>query len=146
MEEIFNNKELVFSIVSGRASTAINRRLHRNFRANDIALTPEQWLVLQYLSLKDGISQQELANITYKDQPSITRLLDNLEKHSLIARLADRMDKRSNLIHITKAGQIIHHKARVIVLQTMQKALNGIAEDEIHAGEKTLKKIFKNLE
>jgi DNA-binding MarR family transcriptional regulator len=146
MEELFNDKELVFGIVSGRVSTAINRRLYRDFRNNDIALTPEQWMVLQFLSLKDGISQQELATITYKDRPGITRMLDNLEKHALIARLADKSDKRSNLIHITKAGLALHQKAKGIVLQTMQDALVGISEEEIHAGEKILKKIFKNIE
>lgn len=146
MEDLFNDKELVFGVVSGRASTAINRRLYRDFRAHDIALTPEQWVVLQFLSIKDGISQQELANVTYKDKPSITRLLDNLEKHSLIARLSDKMDKRSNLIHLTKAGEILHQKAKDIVLQTMQVALNNISEEEIRKGEKILKKIFKNLE
>lgn len=146
MEELFSDKELVFGIVSGRVSTAINRRLYRDFRNNGIALTPEQWMVLQFLSLKDGISQQELANITYKDRPGITRMLDNLEKHTLIARLADKTDKRSNLIHITKAGVTVHQKAKHIVLQTMQDALIGITEEEVHAGEKILKKIFKNLE
>jgi len=109
-------------------------------------LTPEQWMVLQFLSLKDGISQQELATITYKDRPGITRMLDNLEKTSLIARLADKSDKRSNLIHLTKAGLSVHQKAKSIVLKTMQDALVGISETEIKAGEIILKKIFKNLE
>lgn len=146
MEELFSDKELVFGIVSGRVSTAINRRLYRDFRSKEIALTPEQWMVLQFLSLKDGISQQELATITFKDRPGITRMLDNLEKHSLIARLADKEDKRSNLIYITKAGLVLHQKAKNIVLQTMRDALVGISEEEIKAGEKILKKIFKNLE
>lgn len=146
MQELFSDKELVFGIISGRVSTALNRRLYRDFRNNGIALTPEQWMVLQFLSLKDGISQQELATITYKDRPGITRMLDNLEKTSLIARLADKSDKRSNLIHITKAGLSVHQKAKSIVLQTMQDALVGISEKEIKAGEIILKKIFKNLE
>jgi DNA-binding MarR family transcriptional regulator len=146
MDELFSDKELVFGIVSGRVSTAINRRLYRDFRNNNISLTPEQWMVLQFLSLKDGISQQELANITYKDRPGITRMLDNLEKHALIARLADKSDKRSNKIYLTKAGATVHLQARNIVLQTMQDALVDISEEEIRAGEKILKKIFRNLE
>jgi DNA-binding MarR family transcriptional regulator len=146
MDELFSDKELVFGIVSGRVSTAINRRLYRDFRNNNISLTPEQWMVLQFLSLKDGISQQELANITYKDRPGITRMLDNLEKHALIARLADKSDKRSNKIFLTKAGATVHLQARNIVLQTMQDALVDISEEEIRAGEKILKKIFRNLE
>lgn len=145
-DELINDKELVFSVVSGRVSTAINRRLYRDFNGHDIALTPEQWMVLHFLSLKDGISQQELAKITYKDKPGITRMLDNLEKNALIARLADKSDKRSNLIFITKAGIAVHHQAKSLVLQTMQDALIGISEEELRMGEVILKKIFRNLE
>ncbi|MDP4277147.1 MAG: MarR family transcriptional regulator [Bacteroidota bacterium] len=144
-ELLLNDKELLFGVISGKVSTAINRKLYHDFRANDITLTPEQWVVLQSLAFKDGITQQELATFTFKDKPSITRLLDNLEKHSLIARLADKLDKRSNLIHITKAGIAMHQRAKAIVLNSMKEALNGLSEEDIRTGEHLLKKIFKNL-
>jgi len=145
MEEIILDKEVVFGVLSGKASTAISRRLYRDFRAASLALTPEQWTILLSLSYKDGITQQELANTTFKDKPSITRLLDNLQKQSLIVRLAEKSDKRINLIHITKAGSILNEKARVIATQTMKDALQGITEEEVRIGEGILKKIFKNL-
>lgn len=146
MKEYFTDKEVIFGVVSGRASTAINRRLYRDFRTNGLPITPEQWIILMFLSLGDGISQQELANITFKDRPSITRLLDNMEKRSLIARLADKTDKRSNLVYITKIGTSVNQKAKEIALSTMKIALNGITEEELRFGEQILKKIFKNLE
>jgi len=146
MDEINIDREVLFSVLNGRATTAINRRFYRIFRAHGIAITPEQWVVLLYLSFKDGITQNELAISTYKDKPSITRLLDNLEKRSLIARLADKKDKRNNMIYITKAGMAIHRKAKEIALQIMKKALQGLTEEEVRIGESLLKKIFKNLE
>lgn len=146
MEQVFKDRDLVFNIATGKASTAINRKIIRDFKSNAIALTPEQWLVLQFLSYKDGISQQALANAMFKDKPSITRLLDNLEKNSLIARLADKVDKRNNLIHITKSGSVIHQKAKEIVLKSLKTALQGISEEEIRIGEKILRKILSNLE
>jgi len=146
MEDLFKDKEVLFGVISGRVSTAINRRLFRDFRVNELAITPEQWIILSFLSIKDGITQQELGNISFKDRPSITRLLDNMEKQSLVARLADKTDKRSNLIYITKLGLNTHQKAREIALQTMKSALNGITEEEVKIGQQILKKIFKNLE
>lgn len=145
-ELLLMDREVLFSILSGRASTAINRRFYKDFRSNDISITPEQWLILLFLSFKDGITQQELAIKTFKGKPSVTRLLDNLEKQSLIARLSDKLDKRSNLIYITKAGWAIHQKAREIALEIMKCALMGITEEEAKMGENLLKKIFKNLE
>jgi len=146
MDQYLPDKELVFGVVSGKASRAINRRLYRSFRTNGINLTPEQWMVLQYLSYNDGISQQELARITYKDKPGITRMLRIMERELLISRLSDDSDKRSNKIVITKKGMDMHQSARVFVLQTMQDALNGLSEEEIRIGERILKKIFDNLE
>jgi len=146
MDELFKDKEVLFGVLSGRASTAINRRLYRDFRANNLAITPEQWTILLFLSFEDGINQQELANITFKDRPSITRLLDKLEKAALIVRLADKTDKRTNLVYITKTGLSTAQKARTIALDTMKIALNGITEEEVKFGEQILKKIFKNLE
>lgn len=145
-ELLLMDKEVLFSILSGRASTAINRRFYKDFRSNNISITPEQWVILLFLSFKDGITQQELAVKTFKDKPSVTRLLDNLEKQSLIARLADKFDRRSNLIFITKGGLAIHQKAKDIALGIMRSALFGISEEEAKIGENLLKKIFKNLE
>lgn len=146
MDQYLPDKELVFGVVSGRVSTAISRRLYRSFRANNINLTPEQWMVLQYLSYKDGITQQELARITFKDKPGITRMLSIMEREMLISRLSDESDKRSNRIKITKVGLDLQQQARIYVLQTMQDALKGLSEEEIRIGEKILKKIFCNLE
>ena len=80
MIEQFNfDIQLIFAILNGKVSAAINRKLSRNFRLNDMEITPEQWTVLLYLWEKDGVTQQELCNATFKDKPSMTRLIDNME-------------------------------------------------------------------
>lgn len=146
MQNVFLDKELVFGVMSGRASTAINRKIYRSFYTNNIPLTPEQWMVLQYLSLKDGISQRELAEIAFRDKTGITRMLDILERNGLIARLSDRSDKRRNRIYLTKAGQGIHQNAKQFVYEAMLTAVDGLTEEEVRIGEKILRRVFDNLE
>lgn len=51
---------------------------------------------------KDGVTQQELCNATFKDKPSMTRLIDNMERQHLVVRISDKKDRRTNLIHLTK--------------------------------------------
>lgn len=145
MEELLIDKEVVFGMLSGQTTTAINRRLFRDFRTAELNLTPEQFTILLSLFYKDGITQQELANSTFKDKTGITRLLDNLQKQSLIERKVDEVDRRINQIYLTQVGRELLLKAREIALLTMQDALQGLNEDEIRAGEAVLKKIFKNL-
>lgn len=102
--------QLIFAILNGKVSAAINRKLSRNFRLNGIEITPEQWTVLLFLWEKDGVAQQELCNITFKDKPSITRLINNMEKQNLVVRKPNIKDKRTNLIHLTETGKKLKEK------------------------------------
>jgi DNA-binding MarR family transcriptional regulator len=74
----FKKGEL-YSFMTGKASTAIARRLQKNMKQGGIEITVEQWSVLYHLWKSDGLSQQDLCNATFRDKPSITRLVDNLE-------------------------------------------------------------------
>ena len=91
MIEQFNfDIQLIFAILNGKVSAAINRKLSRNFRQNGMEITPEQWTVLLFLWEKDGVTQQELCNATFKDKPSMTRLIDNMERQHLVVRISDK--------------------------------------------------------
>ena len=118
--------QLIFAILNGKVSTAINRKLTRNFRQNGIEISPEQWTILLSLWEKDGVTQQDLCNATFKDKPSMTRLIDNMERQHLVVRISDRRDRRINLIHLTKTGRELEDKAFIIANKTMKEALEGI--------------------
>ena len=78
----FKKGEL-YSFITGKASTAVARRLQKNFKESAIDITIEQWSVLYHLWKEDGRTQQQLCDATFRDKPSITRLVDNLEKSKL---------------------------------------------------------------
>ncbi len=82
-----------------------------NFRQNGLEISPEQWTVLIFLWEKDGVTQQELCNATFKDKPSMTRLIDNMERQHLVVRISDKKDRRTNLIHLTTDGKELEEKA-----------------------------------
>ncbi len=112
MIEQFNfDIRLIFAILNGKVSAAINRKLYRNFRQNGLEISPEQWTVLIFLWEKDGVTQQELCNATFKDKPSMTRLIDNMERQHLVVRISDKKDRRTNLIHLTKDGKELEEKS-----------------------------------
>ncbi len=147
MIEQFNfDIQLIFAIFNGKVSAAINRKLHRNFRQNGVEITPEQWTVLLYLWKQDGVTQQELCNATFKDKPSMTRLIDNMERQHLVVRISDKADRRTNLIHLTKTGKELEERAYVIADQTLQEALKGITLDELSVSQEVLRKIFDNMQ
>ena len=135
---------LIFAILNGKVSAAINRKLYRNFRQNDLEITPEQWTVLLFLWEKDGVTQQELCNATYKDKPSMTRLIDNMERMHLVVRISDKSDRRINLIHLTKTGKELEEKARYVANRTLKEALYGLTTEELRISQNVLRKIFTN--
>ncbi len=145
MIEQFNfDIQLIFAILNGKVSAAINRKLYRNFRRNDLEISPEQWIVLIFLWEKDGVTQQELCNATFKDKPSMTRLIDNMEKQHLVVRISDKKDRRTNLIHLTKTGHEIEEKTRTIAALTLKEALYGINLKDLEVSQEVLRKIFYN--
>lgn len=145
MAEQFNfDIQLIFAILNGKVSAAINRKLFRNFRQADIDISPEQWTVLIFLWEKDGVTQQELCNATFKDKPSMTRLIDNLESKHLVVRISDKKDRRTNLIHLTKGGRELEERARKVAHQTLREALINISIQELEVSQEVLRKIFHN--
>ena len=137
---------LIFAVLNGRVSAAINRRLVTDFKEEGIDITPEQLTVLSLLWKQDRVTQQELCNITFKDKPNMTRLIDSLEEKGLAKRTLDESDKRNNLIVLTPEGKAIEEKAFLVANATMRKALVNVSAHELAVGQNLLKKIFNNMQ
>jgi len=140
------HKDEVFTILNGKISNAINRTFLRAFVREGIEITTEQWSVLACLWQEDKVTQQSLCALTSKDKPSITRLIDKLEKRGLVERIADVSDRRINLIHLTRKGAQMEAKATEIVQQIAERTLMDITEEELMMSRVVLKKIMANLE
>ncbi|MDR3653087.1 MAG: MarR family transcriptional regulator [Paludibacter sp.] len=135
----------IFNILVGKISTAINRTFLRAFANEGMEITTEQWSVMACLWEKDKVTQQALCDITAKDKPSMTRLIDKLEKRNLVTRVSDHNDRRINLIHLTDTGASLQRKATEIVQMVATKTLNNITEEELNTSRIVLKKIMANL-
>jgi DNA-binding MarR family transcriptional regulator len=140
----FRRGELYF-VITGVASTALARRLQRYFREHGLNLTVEQWSVLVHLWKQDGVSQQELCNKTYRDKPSITRLVDNLEREGLVARVASQEDRRINLIYLTKQGKDLRDLTMQLAHQTLLDGLEGVPAEDIEVTRRVLTRVYENL-
>ncbi|MGZ5219948.1 MAG: MarR family winged helix-turn-helix transcriptional regulator [Chitinophagaceae bacterium] len=140
----FKKGEL-YSFVTGKASTAIARRLQKKFNNAGLNITIEQWSVLYHLWKEDGRSQQQLCNATFRDKPSITRLVDNLEKLNLVKRVASENDRRINLIYLTKNAQKLEVETMQIADETLNEALKTVPADRIDVCKEVLQIVYDNL-
>jgi DNA-binding MarR family transcriptional regulator len=140
----FKRGEL-YSFMTGVASTAIARRLQKNFKQEGIEITIEQWSVLYHLWKKDGMSQQELCNASFRDKPSITRLVDNLEKLKLVKRVSSSTDRRMNMITLTDAAKKLQERTMGIASNTLNEALEGVSATDIERAKLVLQQVYDNL-
>ena len=140
----FKRGEL-YSFITGVASTAIARRLQKNFKQHGIDITIEQWSVLYHLWKQDGLSQQELCSATFRDKPSITRLVDNLEKQKLVKRVASLEDRRINLIYLSETAAALRDQPREMPKQTFNEALTAVSAKEIELCKSVLQRVYDNL-
>ncbi len=140
----FKKGEL-YSFITGKASTAIARRLQKKLNKAGLNITIEQWSVLYHLWKKEGISQQELCNATFRDKPSITRLVDNLEKLNLVKRVASENDRRINLIYLTRQAQKLQEETMLLAEETLNEALETVPTDKVDVCKEVLQLVYDNL-
>ncbi len=140
----FKKGEL-YSFITGKASTAIARCLQKKFNTAGLNLTIEQWSVLYHLWKKDGISQQELCNATFRDKPSITRLVDNLEKLNLVKRVPSEKDRRINLIVLTRQAQKLQEDSMLLAEETLNEALASVPPEKVDVCKEVLQVVYDNL-
>lgn len=140
----FKKSEL-YSFITGKATTAIARRLQKNFKLHNIDITIEQWSVLYHLWKEEGISQQQLCEMTFRDKPSITRLVDNLEKINLVKRVASVEDRRINMIYLTNEAKQLQEKTMEVATLTLNEALEGVTNGQVEIAKEVLQKVYDNL-
>lgn len=140
----FKKGEL-YSFITGKASTAIARRLQKKFNTAGLNLTIEQWSVLYHLWKEDGKSQQELCNSTFRDKPSITRLVDNLEKLKLVKRVSSAEDRRINKIYLTPEALTLQERTMQLAEETLNEALQSVPSAQIEVCKAVLQVVYDNL-
>jgi len=91
------------------------------------------------------LSQQEIGELTFKDAPTITRMIDLLVQKELIQRNEDENDRRKFSISLTKNGINTFKLVEPIVQEIRSAAYVDISDDELDIIDITMKKIFNNL-
>jgi DNA-binding MarR family transcriptional regulator len=117
--------------------------LNSQLEAFDISA--EQWQVLLKLSEQNNINQKILSQLVNKDQPTLTRMLDILERKSLIERHPSKKDRRSFNVQLTDKGFTLTEKLIPYIEDIFKKILNGISEKDLNIYLNVLTKIDENI-
>lgn len=124
------------------------KKLYRQlFRKLEVELSPDEYVMLDTISINDGICQRDLAKLVLKDRANTGRILDNLETKGLIKRYVDT--KNNRLVKKTAITEFGIKKLNNIN-NTIKTYINGtvrrISAEEVDKVKNVLKKFRMNLE
>ncbi|HRE77910.1 MAG TPA: MarR family transcriptional regulator [Flavobacterium sp.] len=116
----------------------------KRLKENGLKITIDQWLVLKTINENPDIAQNELADMVFKDNASVTRIIELLVKSDYLERKKDQNDRRKSVLKITKLGSKTIEKVYQVVQENRQIALTGINQAELEIVDRVLKKISQN--
>ena len=123
----------------------LKKYLAEVFKKNNVNLTAEQYLVMDTLWNEGTLTQQAISFIIQKDKNSVTQFIDNLEKKGLVTRSVAKEDRRVNNIVVTAEGMALKDSTKQLAIDTMEKAIDGIGEQDLQTFVTVLKKICSNI-
>jgi homoprotocatechuate degradation regulator HpaR len=123
-------------VLLARARAAVAGRFRKVLRQH--GMTVEQWRILLALTTGDFIEARRLAQRTDLLQPSLSRILKDLQRRDLLLRVPDRLDARRVLVIITPAG-------RQLVNDTKGDTREVFAEINALFGKKETEALRKEL-
>jgi DNA-binding MarR family transcriptional regulator len=99
--------------------------------AGSLGLSWTRVLALRRLAVGPQ-TQRELADRLSTDQPYVTLMVDDLEKHGLVQRKPHPTDRRAKLVELTASGRAAAARANAI-LDELPAELHGVPDADLEA-------------
>lgn len=127
----------------------LNRMMddHCNKDMEDIGLTGRQFDVIQYLAMReqDRVKQVMIEKDFKLTNPTVSGILNRMEKNGFIRRIPDEEDKRCNYIELTPKALETRSLARSRGRAMERQFFSGISEEEGRFFYSILKKLCDNI-
>ena len=115
------------------------------FREKNFDITPEQFVVIQVLMHRDGLYQRQLSEITLKDRPNITRIINILEKNGYVNRVADKNKRKVFKIYLTDKARNLFPALAQVAKDYRKTMTDGIDKNDLETCMSVLNKVLDNL-
>jgi DNA-binding MarR family transcriptional regulator len=135
-----------YSFLLDRTARKVKQYAQQQFKTGDFDVTVDQWLVLKNLSENEHMSQTELANLVFKDHPTLTRIIDILCKKGWVERVTHPQDRRSFQLHLTEQGISKVILLRPKIFEIREKAWENLSDQDFEEFKRILNTIYSNLD
>lgn len=121
-----------------------NQFAQKNVRKAGYDITIDQWLILKSVSENPDITQNDIGKIVFKDNASITRIIQLLVKGDYLIRKPHKNDRRRTQLILTKTGEKITREVNEIAYKNRTAALKGVDSKLLDEMKATLEAIIAN--
>jgi DNA-binding MarR family transcriptional regulator len=135
-----------YSFLLDRTARKVKQYAQHQFKNGEFDVTVDQWLVLKNLSENELLSQTELANLVFKDHPTLTRIIDLLCKKGYVDRVPHPQDRRSFQLHLTENGLAKVSELKPKILEIREKAWENLTTKDFEEFKRILDTIYQNLD
>lgn len=116
------------------------------FKKAGVDLTTEQWVLMDSLYKQNGLAQSELAAGSFKDAPTVSRIIDLLCKKGFTERQRFDNDRRRYKIFLTDEGKAVYEKILPTVESLREKGWENLSDDDYTTFLRIMNQVFKNFE
>ncbi|MDF3078503.1 MAG: MarR family transcriptional regulator [Sphingobacteriaceae bacterium] len=136
----------MYSYLLDRTARRVKQYAQRRFNAEEFDITVDQWLILKNLNNSNNQNQSDLAELTGKDHPTLTRIVDLLCKKGLTERCIHPTDRRSFTVRLTESGKEKVENWSPKVAEIRTKAWENLSEEDYENMKRILNTIYNNLD
>ena len=119
--------------------------LQKAFSESGLEVTPIQVMLLFFLQKNNGSSLTQISQGLMLENPTVTGLIDRLEKLGYVKRSDHPNDRRVYLVHITEKGNKVANKALPIIKKLNEQIKEGYSKGEIEDFKKVLMGAFNKF-
>ena len=123
----------------------IRSALQKQFNEAGFDLTVDQWVLIDHIARNEGISQNGLAELTAKDAPTITRILDLLTKKKLAEKQLSQADRRRFDVFLTPAGLAKFKQVLPVVVELRRRGWNDLSDEDYAHFVRIMDSIYQNF-
>jgi DNA-binding MarR family transcriptional regulator len=138
LENVINHRISMLTLL-------MKRHVLKLISDNNLAITPEQWVVMFYLWQENGLSVGEIARRSKKDFANVTRIVEKLQKMKYVTKIKSKKDGRIFHVFIQPKANEIKSDIQNCWKQASDIALKEVSESEQQQLVKILAKIENNI-
>lgn len=141
----FDHYDDVIGFVVSQAAYQLAHTLARAIAEAGFDITPREFAVINRLHQHGQLTQSELAELTYKDKPAVTRMLERLMARGLVTKLTCESDRRAFQVSLTGQGEAVRARIVPLCVDMLESSCRGIPREDLLTTVATLKKLTAQI-